>query len=53
VVLPNRLTGANFHNGTIEVDVAGTLDIEATRDARGFVGIAFRIPEDLCNMKES
>ena len=41
------LTGANFHNGTIEVDVAGTVDMEAPRDARGFVGIAFRIPEDL------
>ena len=41
------LTGAGLHNGTIEVDVAGTVDMEAPRDARGFVGIAFRNPEDL------
>lgn len=33
----------DFHDGTIEVDVAGSLLADAPRDARGFIGIAFRI----------
>jgi hypothetical protein len=33
----------DFHDGTIEVDVAGSLLPDAPRDARGFIGIAFRI----------
>lgn len=45
------LTGSGFSNGTIEVDVAGTVDPEAsfvTRFfARGFIGIAFRIEPGL------
>ena len=35
--------GLDFHDGTIEVDVVGTVLPDAPRDARGFVGIAFRI----------
>ena len=35
--------GLDFHDGTIEVDVAGSLLPDAPRDARGFIGIAFRI----------
>ncbi len=33
----------DFHDGTIEVDVAGSLLPNAPPDARGFIGIAFRI----------
>ena len=37
----------DFHDGTIEVDVAGSLLPSALSGARGFVGIAFRIdPKD-------
>lgn len=35
--------GLDFHDGTIEVEVAGSLLPDAPRDARGFIGIAFRI----------
>ncbi|HUN47598.1 MAG TPA: hypothetical protein VMU85_13800 [Stellaceae bacterium] len=35
----------DFHDGTIEVDVAGSLLPTALTGARGFVGIAFRIDE--------
>ena len=35
--------GIDFHDGTIEVDVAGALLPTAPPDARGFVGVAFRI----------
>jgi len=35
--------GLDFHDGTIEVDVAGSLLPDAPREARGFIGIAFRI----------
>ena len=35
--------GIDFHDGTLEVDVAGSILPNAPRDARGFVGIAFRI----------
>ncbi len=35
--------GLDFHNGTIEVDVAGTPLPSALPGARGFVGVAFRI----------
>jgi len=38
--------GLDFHDGTIEVDVAGALLPDAPPDARGFVGIAFRIDAD-------
>jgi hypothetical protein len=35
--------GVDFHDGTIEVDVAGAVLPDAPADARGFVGVAFRI----------
>jgi len=35
--------GLDFHDGTIEVDVAGSRLPTAPPDARGFVGVAFRI----------
>ncbi len=35
--------GLDFHDGTIEVDVAGSLLPTALPGARGFIGIAFRI----------
>jgi hypothetical protein len=35
--------GSSFHNGTIEVDLAGSPAPGAPADARGFVGIAFRV----------
>jgi hypothetical protein len=43
VVLP----GISFHNGTIEIDVAGRPGAGAPSDARGFVGVAFRINPDV------
>jgi len=39
VVLP----GTSFHDGTIEVEVAGKPRAGAPPDARGFVGVAFRV----------
>jgi hypothetical protein len=42
VVLP----GAMFHNGTIEISVAGKPGANAPADARGFVGVAFRVNRD-------
>ncbi len=40
------LEGSKFHNGTIEIDVAGMAQANAPALARGFVGIAFRVPPD-------
>lgn len=40
------IPGAVFHDGTIEVDVAGTPQANAPADARGFVGVAFRSKPD-------
>ena len=40
------LEGSKFHDGTIEVDVAGMPQANAPALARGFVGIAFRVPPD-------
>ena len=42
VVLP----GATFHNGIIQLEVAGKPGPGAPGDARGFVGVAFRISND-------
>jgi hypothetical protein len=42
VVLQNTA----FHDGTIEVDVAGKPRVGAIPDARGFVGLAFRVSID-------
>lgn len=35
-----------FHDGTIDVDVAGALSNRATESDRGFIGIAFRMQPD-------
>ena len=40
------LIGSNFHNGTIEVDVCGSLLKGAPEYSRGFIGIVFRAAED-------
>ena len=42
VVLP----GVPFHNGAIEIYVAGKPGVGAPADARGFVGVAFRANSD-------
>ncbi len=39
------IPGLDFHDGTIEVDVAGSILPTALAGARGFVGVAFRIDE--------
>ncbi|TCP32411.1 hypothetical protein EV292_10843 [Sphingomonas sp. BK235] len=36
----------NFHDGTIDVDVASDLSADAPRYARGFVGVTFRIDDN-------
>ncbi len=41
-----KLTGSNFHNGVIEVDMRSRLLPDAPGHARGFIGIAFRINEE-------
>ncbi len=41
------IDGTDFHNGVIEIDVAGQPLPDAIPEARGFVGVAFRIQEDL------
>lgn len=41
------IDGTNFHNGVIEIDVAGQPLPDAPPQARGFIGIAFRIRDDL------
>jgi hypothetical protein len=43
VVLP----GISFHNGNIEIDVAGKPGAGAPSDARGFVGVAFRVDSNV------
>ena len=40
------LKDSEFHNGTIEVEVAGVAGAHAAPTARGFIGIAFRIKDD-------
>ncbi len=42
VLLPR----SSFHNGTIDVDVAAMPQVHAPALARGFAGIAFRVPPD-------
>jgi hypothetical protein len=42
VILP----GTTFHNGTIEIDVSGQPRAGAPGDARGFVGVGFRLTPD-------
>jgi len=43
VVLP----GTAFHNGTIDIDVTGKPGAGAPGDARGFVGVGFRLAADM------
>jgi hypothetical protein len=38
--------GSHFHNGTIEVDLAGKPAASAGPAARGFIGIAFRLKDN-------
>lgn len=40
------IKGSRFHNGTIDVDVAGAPAKGAAEGARGFIGINFRIQND-------
>ena len=40
------LKGSRFHNGTIEVELAGKPGANAGPGARGFIGIAFRAQEN-------
>jgi len=40
------VSDTTFHNGTIEIEVAGKPRAGAQADARGFVGIAFRVAAD-------
>jgi len=40
------VAGTTFHNGTIELEVAGKPGAGAPGDARGFVGVAFRVSGD-------
>jgi hypothetical protein len=42
VMLPKAM----FHNGTVELDVSGKPRAGAAPDARGFVGVAFRVAAD-------
>jgi hypothetical protein len=37
------LAGSEFHDGTIETEIAGTPRPGAPADSRGFIGIAFRV----------
>ena len=41
-----RLKDLTFHNGTIELEVAGKPTATAGETARGFIGIAFRLSDD-------
>jgi hypothetical protein len=50
-VVPNArayavVKGSSFHNGTIEVELAGQPSAAAAGGARGFIGIAFRLQND-------
>lgn len=42
-----RIRDLEFQNGTIEIEVAGRPLPDAIPEARGFIGVAFRIQEDL------
>lgn len=46
-----RIKNLEFLNGTIELEVAGRPLSDAAPDARGFIGIAFRIQEDLAKFE--
>ncbi|MBT3916866.1 MAG: hypothetical protein HN731_07770 [Rhodospirillaceae bacterium] len=42
-----RINGIEFQNGVIEIEVAGRPLPDAIPEARGFIGVAFRIIDDL------
>src|SRR4051812_34739466 len=42
-----RIDGLDFSNGTIEAEIAGSPIEGASAGARGFVGIAFRLQDDM------
>ena len=42
-----RIKNLEFHNGVIEIEVAGRPLPDAIPEARGFIGVAFRIKDDL------
>ena len=42
VILP-----VDFHNGTIELELAGSIATGAIAGARGFLGVAFRVADDV------
>ncbi|MBT4939199.1 MAG: hypothetical protein HON14_08720 [Rhodospirillaceae bacterium] len=42
-----RINNLEFHNGVIEIEVAGRPLPDAIPEARGFIGVAFRIADDL------
>ena len=41
------VTGTDFQNGVIEVDVAGKPGVGAVEQARGFIGVVFRVAPDV------
>lgn len=41
-----KLSDVDFSNGTIEIELAGQPAAGAAQDARGFVGVAFRVAAD-------
>lgn len=45
------LKNIDFHNGTIEATISGQPNSTASETARGFVGIAFRVAEDISRME--
>lgn len=46
-----KLSNVNFKDGIIEVEVVGKRNINAGKNARGFVGVAFRINDDNSNFE--
>ncbi len=46
VILP-----VDFHNGTIELELAGSIATGAIAGARGFVGVAFRVADNVKNFE--
>lgn len=46
------LKDLEFHNGTIEVSLAGAVGNKAVEGARGFVGIAFRVSKDTTKLEK-
>ncbi|SFN73705.1 hypothetical protein SAMN05421594_4046 [Chryseobacterium oleae] len=45
------LKNTDFHNGIIEATISGQTNSTASETARGFVGIAFRVTDDISKME--